>query len=124
MKSFVMFCAMLGLLIVFSSSVSAEDIVVQDKRSSVEINKVEQTVPQWAERRIIMPHYFSNNTPRSLNPVEKMPHPSNEYDGTFHFLPHLYIGPNQGRGFGSHFGLRLGTPFFKSHGFQFGINLY
>jgi len=129
MKSLFVFCIVFGgMLGLFSSNVIAEETVTQDKAvqsdSTIVRGTTVEVTPEWRERRTVVPYYPRPYRPRHTPSIQRMPYPSTDYNGTYHFLPHIYIGPNQGGGFGSHFGLRLGNPFLGSHGFQFGINLY
>ena len=95
------------MLIVFAACLSTTAAVqAEDKDSKVD---------GWSGHRTIIPY----RAPAYPPPAPTIPTPN--FDG-FHFLPHLYIGPNDRGGFGSNFGLRFGR--FRSYGFRLGVDFF
>ena len=78
---------------------------------------------QRVEQRTIMPYPTTSvpTVPVTTQPVEKMPFIQNE--ARPHFIPFIRLSPNpNGRGLGTEFGLNFGL--FRSHGLNFGLDLF
>ena len=116
MKNLIRLMVVAVLLCVIPTTTNGQDTIKVLSQTKIAPVKI----VGWKEHRTIVPYREPLCSP-PYRTIERLPHPS--YDG-FHFLPHLYVGPNQDGGFGGHFGLRFGTPFSRSHGFQFGIGAF
>ena len=86
------------------------------------------TVLEKIEQRTIVPYPILPARPNalpSIQPIQTMPfyHGENRERITPHLIPYIRFSPNpNGPGLGTEFGLNFGI--FRSHGLDFGINLF
>jgi hypothetical protein len=97
---------LITMLVVFAACLSTT--------AAVQAGEKDSKVNGWSGHRTIIPYRAPLYPPAAPTPIPN-------FDG-FHFLPHIYIGPNDRGGFGTNLGLRFGR--FKSYGFRLGVDFF